>query len=155
MIIMKKFFVILLFFSLFLSGCGRDKEQNTTESPNLKYENRDLGFSLDLPSEFEYFQTQRKVVGEYTDLEIFVPTSDRGYAQEIQSYAKPVVIRIMDKNEWDENVKSLEENLYQNIGGKKDIVYTIRFWTEIPSDWISKWNDGMKQNIIENFKIIK
>jgi len=51
-----------------------------------------------MPSEFIYYQTQRKNTDDYIDLEIFVPTGDKSYYQEIPGYAKPIVIRIFDKD---------------------------------------------------------
>ena len=59
------------------------------------YRNEELGFSLDLPPEFIYYQVERFNAADYTEIRFFVPTSDPNYVYEVvPSYAKPIVIRV-------------------------------------------------------------
>lgn len=150
---------ILLFFLLigiFLAlSYFLNKSASPKEAQGLIYNNEGLGFSLILPKEFETFHTQRKDYPTYSDLEIFAASSDTKTSQDIIGYAKPVVVRIYDKDAWD-NIKSTDiikkEYLYQSI--KDNRVYTIKFWSNVPTDWQGKWNEDMKKFIIENFKNI-
>ncbi len=146
-------FFTLFIFVLLLSGCGQENPfmDLSREDGTYFYENRDLGFSLVLPPEFIYYQTQRRETADFTDLEIFVPTSDTAYSQEVTGYAKPIVIRIFNKDYWQSSAGN--ESLYQKLGESKKGVYTIDFWLDIPLDWQTKWSEEMKQGIIDNFKI--
>ncbi len=118
---------------------------------NYHYQNKDLGFSLVLPPEFIYYQTQRKNTDDFTDIEIFVPTNDTSYPQEVPSYAKPIAIRIFSNDYWN-NSNEEERGLYQKVGAKGNFVYTIRFWDYPPTDWTDKWSEEMKNKIAENFE---
>jgi hypothetical protein len=111
-----------------------------------------LSFSLLLPSSFEYYQTQRTSGISYVDLEIFVPTADLRFGKQVQGYATPIVIRVFDKAAWDE-VSQGEGNKYKYLGEKKDKVYTVAFWDLEPSDWQDKWDEEVKEFIINNFEI--
>ncbi|MFA4834085.1 MAG: hypothetical protein WC619_04560 [Patescibacteria group bacterium] len=151
-------FSLIFIFGLLLSGCGQEPIMDQpAEDGNFYYRNKDMGFSLVLPPEFLYYQTQRKETADYIDLEFFVPTNDTGYPQEVPSYAKPVVIRIFNEDSWE---KASGEGIYQKIGenkswwpGKKGKVYTIKFWGEAPLDWQGKWSEEMKQKIIDGFEV--
>jgi hypothetical protein len=118
------------------------------------YTNEDLKFSLVLPFEFEYFQTQRKNMQDYTDLEIFIPTSDREYPQEVPGYAKPLVIGVLKKDEWEKREGKDENDAQMElVGSKGDIFYAVKFWNYLPSEWQARWSDVMKDNIIKSIKI--
>lgn len=150
-------FSIICIFALSLAGCGCKKQQPmdqiSEEQGGYHYQNKDLGFSIVLPAEFEYYQTQRKETPDYIDLEFFVPTSDTEYNQEVAGYAKPIVIRIFKQTDWQSVLEGDQDQLlFEEIGQKEDKVYTIKFWQEIPEDWKSKWNEEMKQQIIEKFE---
>jgi len=158
---MKKFAMLSLFLIFFLSACAGSSDSKKQTAMNelaadnmYHYQNKDLGFEVALPSEFIYYQTQRKNTDDYIDLEIFVPTGDRSYYQEIPGYGKPVVIRIFEKDTW-EQVKNEEENikLYKKIGEEGGRVYTIRLWNKIPVDWRDKWTKEMGEEIIHSFKL--
>lgn len=150
---MKKIslFLLLIIFPLIISGCFGEK-QNDMDVPTLegtyKYSNVDFKFSLVLPSEFEYYQTQRLNGDDYTDIEFFVPTSDLDYPQDVPSYAKPFVIRIYDKGAWDDGRSD-----FQKIDETKNQVYAIQFWEREPKDWQDKWNVEMKNNILNSFEL--
>lgn len=149
---MKKTILFLAVLIITLSGCGNKQLMDApAEDGNYYYQNRDLGFSLILPPEFEYYQIQRNSTDEYTDIEVFVPTSDTSYPQEVSGYAKPIVIRMFDSDYWG-NSKEEERNIYQKIGAKGNFIYTIRFWDSPSSDWQDKWSEEMKNKIIEDFK---
>jgi len=121
------------------------------EDGTYLYQNKDLGFNLVLPPEFEYYQTQRKETDDFIDLEIFVPTADTSYSMEVSGYAKPIIIRIFTRDYWESTAGN--ESLYQTLGEKGKRIYTIDFWADIPADWQTKWSEDMKQGIVDNFKI--
>lgn len=157
--IKKKFILLfLLFFALLLAGCGRELNMDQpAEDGNFHYRNKDLGFNLVLPPEFLYYQTQRKETADYIDLEFFVPTADTNYYQDALGYGKPAVVRIFNKNSWEQTGGN---GIYQKLGEKKswwpgeeDKIYTIKFWGEAPVDWQGKWSEEMKQGIIEGFRV--
>jgi hypothetical protein len=118
------------------------------------YENDGLGFSIVLPAEFKYFQTQRKESTDYTDLEIFVPTSDRDYPQEVPGYAKPLVIRIEGEDSFEKSggVDENDEKL-KIVGSRKGRIYAIKFWSKIPADFQGIWSELMKDDILQGFKL--
>lgn len=154
---MKKIILISMFVvSLgLLTGCGvKQPDMKELTKDGYNYRNDDLGFSLMLPAEFTYYQTQRKETPDYVDIEIFVPTSDTKYPQEVPSYAKPVVIRSYDKKFWDGMKTDGEDRkIYIKAGEGNGRIYTMRFWDKIPADWQNKWNASMKENIIKSFKV--
>lgn len=146
---------VILASSFLLSGC-LNKEVNMdtlSDDGRYHYRNADLRFSLSLPSEFVYYQTQRKEGEGFKEIEFFVPTSDIDYVQEVPSYAKPVALRIYAKDAW-QKISSEDSQNYNKIGEKGDSVYAIFFWKETPKDWKDKWNDEMKKRIEEGFEII-
>jgi hypothetical protein len=148
----KSYIIIFLFLVLIVSGCVNKNEQREVKEDEYYYENKDLGFNLILDSRFIYFQTQRINTDDYTDIEIFVPTSDVNYPQEIQSYAKPIVVRVFDKKYY-EDIEE-EKNLYEKAGESKNNIYGIRFWEKIPKDWENKWNKDLEKNILDDFKLM-
>jgi len=118
------------------------------------YQNKDLGFSLALPKEFIYYQTQRKQTGPAMDLEILVPTSDMTYAQEVPGYAKPVTVRIYNNQDW-QNLPADNEDKknFSLVNDRVDKIYLISFWDKVPTDWQDKWTEEMKQNIEKSFRL--
>jgi len=155
---MKKFFLfpIILFSVILFSGCsyGGLVTDQLTGSGSYQYQNKDLGFTINLPTEFQYYQTQRKETTEFVDIEFFVPTSDISYLQEVPGYAKSIVVRVFGSDAWN-SIKEDEgeKAVYQELGKKDQRVYTIRFWQQVPVDWQDRWSEEMKQRIVESFKI--
>ncbi|MCX6796739.1 MAG: hypothetical protein NTW06_04570 [Candidatus Falkowbacteria bacterium] len=153
----KKILFISLLPALILGGCTLKKAvmDVPVSDGSYHYQNKDLGFSLVLPADFIYYQTQRTDTTDYVDLEIFVPTSDTGYVQEVPGYAKPIAIRVYkNKEAWEKHFANpTEVKNYQQLGSQGDKVYTIRYWTDIPIDWQGKWNQEMAKKIASGFKI--
>ena len=154
----KKIILPLITIAILLSACGRQpvNMDELAEDDSYHYRNADLGFSLVLPSEFVYYQTQRTGdrSSDFIDLDIFVPTSDTAYPQAVPGYANPIKVRIFAVESWDEILEGMEDGTsYLKIGEKGGRVYTVKFWDGAPSDWSEKWNDDMKQEIIDGFKI--
>lgn len=139
---------------LAISGCGLKKNTTMMDELNNKgnytYTNKDLGFSLDLPAEFIYYQTQRVNGDGYVDLEFLVPVSDPSFNAEIPGYGNAVTVRVYDKEKWKEI--ETQESIYEKIGSNWSKVYTINYWKEIPADWQNKWNEEVKNKIKEGFK---
>jgi len=157
----KKIVLVAVFalLTIILSGCfEKDMAMNSPkEDGSYHYPNKDLGFSMDLPAEFIYFQTQSKdskEITKYKDIEIFVPTSDKTYFQEVEGYAKPIVIRIYSKSDWkqiDNNNEAVNE--FKKIEESKNSVYLIKYWDTAPKDWEEKWNDEIIKKIEAGFKL--
>lgn len=154
---MKKILFLFLVSSLFLTGCGAKKEEIDMSKKNAdnkyNYQNKDLGFEVFLPGTFEYYQVQRKNEDNYVDIEFFVPTADVDYPQEIQSYAKPLVIRIFDGKSWEDLDEEARIN-FQEVNNKNGKIYAVKFWSNLPKDWSGKWSDVDRSDII-NSMIIK
>jgi hypothetical protein len=153
---MKKIFLLTLISGLLLAGCGsKDLAMDQlAEDGKYHYHNKRLGFAINLPSEFQYYQTQRKNTDYYIDIEFFVPTSDEAYPQEVPGYAKSILVRIMSDYSWG-SVEDNEEyrSIFQKVGEKGDKVYTIVFWDKIPTDWQDKWEEKLKVEIIKSFTV--
>lgn len=150
---MRKTFLLVIVLSLLLTGCHHKEEADMGKlgkDGNYHYQNKGLGFNIDLPPEFQYYQVQRKDNLGYIDIEFFVPTSDTEYPQEVQSYAKPIIVRVFDKSAWDGIIEE-DRFSWEEIGDKNEKVYTIKFWESIPVDWEGKWSDDMKMAIKDNF----
>jgi hypothetical protein len=156
---MKKLFLIsslLFLLCIVVSGCG--KKVVMMDELNQKgfypYTNSELGFDLSLPKDFQYFQTQRINSDNFKDLEIFVPTADRNYTEEVPaSYAKPVIVRVMDKKYYDSLENSADKQTLIKVGEKGNKIYVIKFWDTVPTDWKDKWNEDLKKIVISNFKL--
>jgi len=147
----KQFFTVLfvLLLPVVLSGCfKKDVPISQVEDGSYVYTAKDLGFGLTLPKEFQYFQTQRQNKGDYTDLQIFIPTSDTSYTQIVPGYAEAVTVRVVT------NKEHKPENGFEIIGSTDDKTYYILFWNRIPTDWTDKWTEAMKKQIIDSFKKI-
>jgi hypothetical protein len=156
----KRKYLLAAFFILtpiFLSACGAGKtvDMNELSSDNrYHYRNDSLGFSVNLPKDFIYYQTQRNNKTDYTELEFYVPTSDRRYSQEVSGYARPVSIRVYKKdsfNNWP--AKDERKFGFTVIKEKDEKVYAVKFWDKAPTDWQNKWNEMMRQDILDNINI--
>ncbi|MEI7498110.1 MAG: hypothetical protein WCK11_02405 [Candidatus Falkowbacteria bacterium] len=142
--------VALILVMLFaLSGCGQAPAPiSQDQDGKLHYTNQDLGFELYLPKQFEYFQTQRKNLAEYTDVEFFAPTSDMGYKQEVQSYGKFLIVRVKKQAATKPDTGFMEAP--NNQSGK----FWLQFWEKQPKDWSKKWNKEVQKDIINTFKAL-
>jgi len=158
---MKKFYFLLLIVSVALiaSGCGKNKQEMMDElraDGYFHYTNKDLGFGMYLPRAFLYYQTQSKKNDNFTDIEIFVPTSDTSsYDPNVSGYAKPVTVRIFNKGYWNDSMSGDERKDYSKLGERKDLVYTMLFWEKPSADWSVKWNEDMKKDILDKFELDK
>ncbi len=154
MIMNKKFlFSIILFLLLLTTACSRSGYgedilmDELASDGKYHYTNKALGFSVNFPEQFIYYQTQRADTEKYMQVEFFAPTSDRAYPQQIQSYGKFLVVAVYNSNDY-------EENKDHEIFGKKDKkTFVGTFWENAPSDWSEKWSEKTKQEIISSFKI--
>jgi len=146
----KQFFavILILFLPVILTGCFKKSVPISQNQEGAYHYNNDyLGFSLDLPKEFEYFQTEKKQIGDTNELSIYVPTSDMGYAQEVPGYAKPILIQVIPKKDYKEQKEIMK------VGENKENIFTIQFWSRPPKDWQEKWTDSMKNKILKSIKI--
>ncbi|MDA3840488.1 MAG: hypothetical protein PF572_05325 [Patescibacteria group bacterium] len=149
----KILFSFLLFILFFGTACSRSNIKEDVLMDELAsdnkyhYTNEGLGFSVDFPEQFIYFQTQRNDYKGFIDMEYFVPTSDREYPQQIQSYGKFLTVRIFDKSEYEEN----ENFVY--LGDKNKQIFVAIFWDSVPVDWKNKWSEEVKNEIISSFKM--
>jgi hypothetical protein len=118
------------------------------------YRNQDLNFNLDLPEQFIYYQTERINAANYTEIKFFVPTGDPGYIYEaFPSYAKSIVVRVYQEDFWNKLDPDNEGKLdFQKIKVKDERVYSIWFWDQQPKDWQGKWNNELKETIIQSLK---
>lgn len=149
----KKFRNIVCFSVFFLlvislSSCSFNKSD--FEENGLRYENDSLDFEIYLPQDFEKLITQRKNEEEYTDIEFFVPTSDRTRELEVKSYAKPVVIRVFK----DANESDFSEKIdFEILESGNNNVYAIKFWDYVPEDWQDKWSEEIEKEITKSFDL--
>ncbi|RLC36555.1 hypothetical protein DRH27_05050 [Candidatus Falkowbacteria bacterium] len=153
---MKKYYLLLFILLLVFVGCSKkvDFMDQPADDGQFYYTNKDLGFTLVLPPEFIYYQTQRVETDDYIDIEFFVPTSDRAYPREVPSYGKAIVVRVFSSSAWssvdgDSEIKFI----YEKVGEKGENIYTIKFWKKIPVDWENKWTELLNNSIKNNFKL--
>ncbi|HTW96966.1 MAG TPA: hypothetical protein VMD74_04905 [Candidatus Methylomirabilis sp.] len=153
---MKKIFLFFTFCFLLivLSACGKKVMMDELNGQGFyPYSNDALGFSLSLPKEFIYYQTQRNDGGNYQELDVFVPTADQSYKSAVpQSYAEPVVVRVYKTKDF-QALSAVDQAKLTKVAEKGGKVYVLNFWDKIPSDWKDKWTDAMKQGLIKNFKV--
>jgi hypothetical protein len=153
---MKKIFLIssFLFLLFATSGCaGKPVMMDQLNKQGFyPYSNDLLGFNLSLPKEFQYYQTQRMTFPDYTDIDIFVPTADTDYVEQVPGYAEPIIVRVYDKTAYDNLSADLQAQLVK-VAERGNKVYSLIFWSQPPSDWKDKWSDAMKQQLIKNFKL--
>lgn len=118
------------------------------------YRNDDLGFSLNLPDQFKYYQTERTKSADYQEIKFYVPTNDPAYIYEaFPSYAKPIIVRVYQENAYNKLSKEDEsKSEFQKIKVKGDKVYLIWFWDRQPKDWQGKWTEEMKEAIQKSLK---
>lgn len=146
--------VILLSFAATYTASKIFNDRQAVVEEGYQYENKDLGFSLFLPKQFEYFQTQRADADGLVKLEIFVPTSDREYPQEVPGYAKPLQVIVGDE----EGINKLKEDDIEGgkivvVGSGQGRIYALKFWSAIPKDWSAKWSEAMRDDILKLMKI--
>ncbi len=155
---MKKFTTPLLITFIFIfSGCAAISSLSNRDlsQEGYSYRNKTLHFSLVLPDEFIYYQTQMVDVRGFVDLEVFVPTADRKYQQSVPGYAKPLVIRVGKWNDWqDLPDESEDKKSFWPIKESGDRIYLFKYWQDIPSDWQGKWTKELEQKIETSFKVI-
>ncbi|MEA3449495.1 MAG: hypothetical protein U9Q85_00715 [Patescibacteria group bacterium] len=153
---MKKILTIILFFVFILSACGQKQAvpmDQLSEDGKYHYKNEQLGFWINFPEEFIYYQTQSNNLGNYIDMEYFVPTGDREYPQTVKSYARAVMIRVIDKTDYDDALAEDTSVIgFEKIAETSNRLYFIDFWNTVPKDWIDKWSEGMRQEIEKSFK---
>lgn len=152
---MKKGFILSFLFLLlfFVTACsnnntaGDDVLMDQLASDNkFHYTNESLGFSVNFPEQFIYYQTQRNDAKSIRSVEFFVPTSDREYPQDIQSYGKFLVVNVSEKD------LSLQDG-FLSFGEKGNEIFSYSFWQKVPNDWQDKWSDEVRNEIISSFKI--
>ncbi len=151
---MKKYskFIAIFAVALFLTACSRQVNMDQPDANgNYDFSDSYLGFSLILPKEFDHYQFQRVDKADYSDLEFFVPTSDTSIPKEVPGYGEPIIVRVYNKSAWDGSDQ--KNSGFVKIGEKGDKVYAMEFWQKIPKDWQSVWNDNMKNEIKNSFKI--
>lgn len=154
---MKKIIIFLLLFSvIFLAGCKKQAVQNMDElsaDNKFHYQNQELGFSLTLQAEFQKYQTQRSKTEEFDEIEFFVPTADTAYPQEVQGYARAIVVRIYTNEQWSRyEKKTFVGDTFKSLGSGSGKTYFIKFWKARPTDWIGKWSELKENEIISSFK---
>ena len=81
-----------------------------------------------------------------------MPTSDTRFGKQVSGYAKPIVIRVFEKNAWDK-IDQSGESIYKFLGDKKDKIFTILFWEQEPNDWQEKWHGEIENYIVNSFEI--
>lgn len=118
------------------------------------YRNQDLNFSLDLPEEFIYYQTERTNSADYKEIKFFVPTSDPAYLYEaLPSYAQPIIVRVYAEEAWNDLSDGDESKSdFQKITVKNGQVYLIWFWERQPKDWQDKWGAEMQAAISQSLR---
>ncbi|MDD4901811.1 MAG: hypothetical protein PHE24_01620 [Patescibacteria group bacterium] len=143
-----------LFFVFLLTGCaGKPVMMDQLNKQGFyPYHNEMFNFNLSLPKEFQYYQTQRMTFTDYTDIDIFVPTADTNYVEQVPGYAEPIIVRVYDKTAYDNLSADLKAQMVK-VAEKGNKVYNLIFWDQPPSDWAGKWTDAMKQQLIKDFKL--
>jgi hypothetical protein len=156
---MKKlyFLVLLLTVVLIASGCAKSKKEmmdEVSEKGFFHYTADDLGFGLYLPRDFIYYQVQRQQNDNFTDVQFFVPTTDKSaFDPNFEGYTKPVTVRIFNEKYWNSSLNGDEKKDYTKLGEKNKKVYTMLFWEKPSADWSVKWTDEMIKSIVEKVEI--
>ena len=155
---MKKAFLffIAIVVSTSLSACNLNKVapmDELDEDGKFYYQNKELGFKVKFPDTFIYYQVQRKDTEEYKQIEFYVPSSDSNYPQEIQSYVKPITVRVYNESAWEDYDKKVYvEDIYTSLGNNGGKKYFVLFWGERPKDWRDKWNNEIQNEILNSFE---
>ena len=141
------FFLMLLPLLLIFPACGKkDTMDRINKDGKYQYENQDLGFGIDLPEEFLYYQVQRKNNEGYVELDFFLPTNDKARQLEVPGYWKPVMVKIYDKEVYDNlSDNSDEKKKLNNMGEKNGKVYLLGFWQDVPDDWSENCVEGSEK----------
>lgn len=148
---MKKYKAILLLILLIVifSGCAKKEPamDQLAEDGKYHYRNDDLGFGLNFPEEFVYYQFQRMDSEKFSDIEFFVPTNDRASFSEVPSYAKVLIVRVfMDSSAWPDY-----KDFFDQVGEQDGKIYAIQFWSKTPTDWQDRWDSSISSEIKESF----
>lgn len=156
---MKKSIILLLAAAFVLTACGQKEEKvnmdELSSDNQYHYENKDLGFGIDLPADFIYYQTQRRQIGDSITVEFFVPTKDQNIPQEIPGYAKPITITLFTQEYWDGlEVDEDEKMFYTELARANDKIYAMRFWSRVPTDWNHIWNEDYAKNLELAFTLL-
>jgi hypothetical protein len=152
---MKKIFYIFCFivFAFTLTACGQPVLMDQLNKQGVyPYTDSYFGFNLPLPGMFQYYQTQRLSFTGYSELDIFVPTADRNYPEMVSGYAEPVIVRVYDKTAYD-SLSPAAKTQSTKVAARGDKVYTMIFWSSVPTDFTDKWSDAVEQQLIKNFKL--
>lgn len=156
---MKKFYFLVLILTVVLiaSGCAKSKKEmmdEVNEKGFFHYTADDLGFGLYLPRDFMYYQVQRQQNDNFTDVQFFVPTTDKSAVDpNFDGYVKPVTVRIFNEKYWNSSLSGDEKKDYTKLGEKNKKVYTMLFWEKPSADWSVKWTDEMIKSIVEKVEI--
>ncbi|PLX21011.1 hypothetical protein C0584_04475 [Candidatus Parcubacteria bacterium] len=157
---MKKITLITLFLVILtaLSACSKKEEtyimDQLASDGKFHYSNQDLGFSVELPEEFDHYQTQRISYSDNVKVEFYVPTSDQTYIQKIPSYEEFLSVSVYDEDSFNQDDFDLSRENLKTIKGNSK-VYLIKYWEQVPNDWVSKWNSEMRDSIISSIKLLK
>jgi hypothetical protein len=154
---MKKLFlaVFLLAIVVTTTGCGGPAQMDKLDAGVYHYQNELLGFKLDLPKEFEYYQTQL-VLGknnlgqqmtDWSDIQILVPTNDLRYEKTARSYAVPVTVRVFTAGKYKDFPG------FEKLNESQDRIYAIKFWDKVPSDWTGRWTVELGKQIKKSFRV--
>lgn len=148
--------LLILLVAFALSACQKKEVKDMSQVSSdgkFHYQNPDLGFSVDFPQVFQYYQVQRVNNDKYTEMQFFVPTADKNYPQQLKDYGRYMVIQIYEKNYWESlKDKKYIEDVYENLGEHDGRYYLVSFWKMEPSDWSGKWSMDVQREIVSSFK---
>lgn len=161
---MKKALLLSLFISLslVLTGCGKQllMDQLDTAQNVYHFKSESLGFQVDLPASFQYYQVQMKLgknskgeqTTDYRDMEFFIPARDRAFNDprntEVPGYAKVMIIRTYEKGKY-------QDQGFEKIIEGNDRTYAVKFWTNMPNEWKGVWTSKDADAIKQTIKVIQ
>ncbi|MEI8360698.1 MAG: hypothetical protein WCG01_01010 [bacterium] len=161
---MKKAFLLSLFcvLSLTLSGCGKAPLMDELDASSKVYhfKSESMGFKVDLPESFQYYQVQQKIgkneKGEQTtdfrDMEFLIPAKDRAFNDlrntDVPGYAKVFIVRVYEKGKY-------KDQGFEKLIEAKDKTYAIKFWTNLPSEWQNVWTSKDENNIKQSLMTLE
>lgn len=161
---MKKILLMSLFIALSLSltGCGKQPlmDQLDTAKNVYHFKSEALGFQVDLPESFQYYQVQMKLgknsKGEQTtdfrDMEFLIPAKDAAFNDlrntEVPGYAKVMIVRVYEKGKY-------QEQGFEKIIDGKDRTYAVKFWTNMPKEWSDAWSSKDADEIKKTIKVLE
>jgi len=147
----KSIKAILVLSLLFLmTGCSWKneplvKEQGNSEQESYVYKNADLGFTITLPKDFNHYEVQRKNLGDKTDVEFYVLTSDQTFVTDFKGFGKIMTIRVASNEAGSDG--------FVNLTKTKDKFYFVKFWEAAPEDWKERFNNEFKKELTSSFKL--